>query len=172
MKRIFLILSVLIVSLQAMQAQGDKLPSMDIRTLDGKVINTYDLLKDGKPVFLDFWATWCKPCVLELNTLADLYEDWQDETGVKIVIVSVDDSRTSSRVAPFVNSRGWEYTVLIDPNSEFKRAMNVVDIPHSFLIAPDGKILWQHTGFAPGDEDQIYEQLIKLSSKTDSLKNK
>ncbi len=145
--------------------QKNTLPSVYLKTIDGKTINTADLLKDSVPVFIDFWATWCKPCIIELNTLNDLYPDWQEETGLKIIAVSVDDPKTTNRVAPFVAGRGWEFQILLDPNGEFKRAMNVVDIPHSFLIAPDGRIVWQHAGFAPGDEQELYEQVIKLVNK-------
>ncbi len=167
-KAIVIVLGLILLNLSF--AQQYSLPSVDLKTLDGKTINTKDLLKDGKPIFLDFWATWCKPCIVELNTLADLYPDWQDETDVKIVVISIDDARTQSRVAPFVNSRGWDdFTILLDPNGDFKRAMNVINIPHSFIIQPNGKIFWQHAGFAPGDEQEIHNQLLKLKAKLDSL---
>ncbi len=172
MKRI-LFLSITLVFSVWIFGQKQTLPSFDLQTLDGTTVNTADLLEDGRPVFLDFWATWCKPCIVELNTLAELYPDWEDETDVKIVVISVDDARTQNRVAPFVASRGWDdFTILLDPNSDFKRAMNVVNIPHSFIIAPDGTIVWQHTGFAPGDEEEIYAKLLELKQQLDTVNKK
>ncbi len=169
MKKIFLI-SLLFLFYTNLFSQNDKLPSVTIMSLDGRNINTESLLKEGKPIFIDFWATWCKPCIIELNTLSDLYDDWQEKTGIIIYAISIDDPKTSNRVAPFVSSRDWEFNVLLDPNSDFKRAMNVVNVPQSFLISADGKIVWRHIGFAPGDEDEIYSKIINLvnSSKKEN----
>lgn len=138
------------------------IPSVDLKTLDGKTINTSTFSNNGKPLVINFWATWCKPCVRELTNIADVYPDWVDETGVKVIAVSIDDTRSVSRVGPFVNSKGWEYEVYIDANSDFKRAMNVPNVPHTFLIDGNGKIIWQHTSYAEGDEDELYEKILGL----------
>ncbi len=134
-----------------------KLPAVDIQTIDGKMFNTADIQNDGKPVIVSLWATWCKPCIAELMAIADEYEDWVEETGVKLYAVSIDDAKTSARVAPFVNGRGWEYTVLLDVNSDFKRAMNVNDVPFMCILNGKGEIVWQHTSYAPGSENEVYE---------------
>ena len=141
----------------------NKIPATEIKTLDGKIINTSTFKNDGKPIIISFWATWCKPCIKELKNIAEVYEDWQDETGVKLIAISVDDSRSMNRVAPFVNGRGWEYEVYLDPNNDFKRAMNVNNVPHVFLIDGNGKIVWQHTSYAEGDEEELYELVQKLA---------
>jgi alkyl hydroperoxide reductase subunit AhpC len=93
--------------------------------------------------------------VKELTTIAEIYEDWQAETGVKIYAVSIDDSRSSSQVKTFVNGKGWIYEVLLDLNSEFKRAMNVNAVPHTFVVNGKGEIIWQHTGFSEGSENEL-----------------
>ena len=116
----------------------------------------------GKPMIISFWATWCKPCKAELNTIAEEYDDWVDETGVKLVAVSIDDARSSSRVEPYVNAQGWEYLVLMDPNSDLRRAMGVNNVPHTFLVNGAGKIVWDHNNYSPGDEEELYEKLIHL----------
>ncbi|MEO0473222.1 MAG: TlpA disulfide reductase family protein, partial [Bacteroidota bacterium] len=141
-------------------AQG--LPPVPLKNLEGKTINTKDINNDGKPMVISFWATWCKPCIKELNSIQDVYEDWQDETGVKLVAVSIDDARNTPLVAPFVNARGWEYDVFIDANSDFKRAMNVVNVPHTFLLNGDGEVVYQHTTYAPGDEEELFEKIQAL----------
>jgi peroxiredoxin len=138
------------------------LPSVDLKTLDGKSINTKDLSNEGKPFAVCFWATWCKPCLMELSTFAELYEEWQEETGMKIFAVSIDDSRTQSKVQPLVNTAEWEYEVLLDVNSEFKRAMGVNNPPHTFVVNGKGEIVWQHVGYAPGDEEGLIEAIRKV----------
>ena len=70
----------------------------------------------------------------ELNNIAEVYDEWQDETGVKIIAISIDDTRSMSKVAPYVNSVGWEYEVYLDPNGDLKRAMGVSTVPHTFLL--------------------------------------
>lgn len=140
-------------------AQENTIPSVNLKTLDGKTFNTSSITNDGKPVVISFWATWCKPCIMELAAIAENYEAWQKETGVVLYAVSIDDSKTMSRVAPFVNSKGWEFVVLLDPNGDFKRALNVINVPHTFLVDGNGKIIDQHTSYAQGDEEHLYEKI-------------
>lgn len=137
------------------------IPTVKVKKLDGSVISTDQITNEGKPIIISFWATWCKPCVNELNAIHEMYEEWQKETGVKLVIISIDDSRTQPSVAPFVNGRGWEYECYLDPNGDFKRAMNVNMVPHVFLFNGNREAVHQHTAYAPGDEEKLFEK-VKL----------
>ncbi len=139
-----------------------KIPSVNIKDMKGQPFSTDSITNNGKPIIISFWATWCKPCVRELTTIADVYDDWVKETGVKLVAVSIDDSRSTPLVAPMVNGKGWEYQVLLDPNSEFKRAMNVVTVPQTFLLNGKGEVVWQHTTFAEGDELELIDLVRKV----------
>lgn len=141
-----------------------EIPSVLLKDISGNRFNTAELENNGNPIVISFWATWCSPCKRELNTIADLYEDWQDETGVELYAVSIDDSRTINSVEPYVNGKGWEYKILMDPNSDFRRAMGVNNVPHTFVIM-NGKIIYSHNNYAPGDEDRLYDILLKLKSK-------
>jgi len=168
MKNLLLTLLVVLfsVSLYAQEEtnkRSRKLPSVDIKTTSGKPFNTSEIQNDGKPIIVSFWALWCKPCIKELNTIADVYEDWQDETGVKLYAVSIDDARSSSKVLPFADGNDWDYDILLDANSDFKRAMNVNMIPHTFLIDGEGNIVWSHTSFSEGSELQLIGKVRELA---------
>lgn len=166
MKRI-LILALVFLSVSMAFAQEEEqvslnnLPAVYIKTLDGEPFNTSTISNDGKPILISFWALWCKPCKNEMDAYNEVYEEWQEETGVKIYAVSIDDARSSAKVQPFVNGKAWEMEVLLDANGDFKRAMNVNMIPHTFLLDGSGNIVYQHTSYYEGLEDEIYE-LVQL----------
>jgi cytochrome c biogenesis protein CcmG/thiol:disulfide interchange protein DsbE len=162
MKSLILLSLAVILSI-TIQAQVTALPSVTLKDMDGKDVNTADLSNDGKPILVCFWATWCSPCKKELNTYADYYEEWQKETGVKIYAVTIDDQRTVNSVKPYVNSVSWEYEILSDVNKTFSQAMGVNSPPHTFLLNGKGEIVWQHVGYTPGDEEEVHEQLLKLA---------
>ena len=140
-----------------------QLPNINLKDVNGNSRNLSKFSNNGNPIIISFWATWCKPCKAELNTIAEEYDDWVDETGVKLIAISIDDARSSTRVEPYVNAQGWEYMVLLDPNGDYKRAMNVNNVPHTFLVNGNGKIVWDHNNYSPGDEDELYEKLVKIS---------
>ena len=162
---ICMVLSINVFAQETKDKHLAKLPAVEIQDLNGNPFNTQDIQNDGKPVIISLWATWCKPCIAELLAIADEYEDWVEETGVKLYAVSIDDAKTSARVAPFVKGKNWEYTVLLDVNSDFKRAMNVNDVPFMCILNGDGEIVWQHTSYAPGSEEEVYEVIKSLVKK-------
>ena len=155
MKKIFLFAVMLAFAMLA-QAQ---LPNVSLQDINGNTEQTGSIKNDGKPVIISFWATWCKPCLRELKAIHEVYPDWQDETGVKMIIVSIDQAQDANRVKPMVDGFGWEYEVLLDPNGDFKRAMNVQNVPHVFVLDGKGKIVYNHAGYVDGGEQDIYEAL-------------
>ncbi|MDX5327092.1 MAG: TlpA family protein disulfide reductase [Bacteroidota bacterium] len=144
-------------------AQVKEIPEVKIKDIEGNIVSTSSIKPEGKPMVISFWATWCKPCIRELSTIHDLYPDWQDETGVKLVAISIDDARNAKKVAPFIYGQGWEYEIYIDENSDLRRSMGVNNIPHTFLIDKDGKVVWQHAGYQQGDEEVLYSLIQKLA---------
>ena len=161
MKRLLLLLTFFATS-QVAFSQNRSLPKVDLKTMDNTSTSTAAFDNDGKPIVISFWATWCKPCVKELNTIAEEYEDWVEETGVKIIAVSIDDSRNMSKVKPKVNAEMWEYEIYCDPNRDFARAMGVSSVPHTFLLNADKEIVWQHKGYVDGDEIELYDKIEEL----------
>ncbi len=143
--------------------QGRSIPAADLKSLDGKTINANTFSNDGKPIIIDFWATWCKPCKKELDAISEVYEEWQKETGVKLIAISTDDSRSSGRVGADVKTHGWNYDVYLDSNQDFKRALNVGDIPQVFIVDGKGNIVWSHNGYVDGSEAHLYELLKKVA---------
>lgn len=137
-----------------------KLPSISLENLSGKKIAINTLDSSNHPIILSFWATWCMPCIKELSTINDLYEDWQNETDVELIAIAIDDSRTIKRVKPMVYGKLWEYEVLLDQNQELKRAFNVITVPHTFIIYKN-EIIYNHSGYTPGTEEELYDVLIK-----------
>lgn len=162
MKKLLFAITLLCFSVSAF-SQKRTLPKVDLKTLDNATISSSSFDNDGKPIVISFWATWCKPCIKELSNIAEIYEDWQDETGVKVIAISIDDARNMSKVKPKVNAEMWEYEVYCDPNSDFKRAMGVGGVPHTFLLNDKKEIVYQHTGYKDGDEYELFEKIKKYS---------
>ena len=156
MKRI-LIISMMAICALAISAQ---LPNVALKDINGNSIQTGSISNNGKPIIISFWATWCKPCLRELKAIHEVYPDWQDETGVKLIAVSIDSGQDVSKVKPTVDGFGWEFEVLLDPNGDFKRAMNVQNVPHVFVLDSKGKIVYNHAGYVDGGEEDIYEALL------------
>ncbi len=159
------LLSLALLMLPLLGTAQAKLPSVTLQTLDGKKIDTRTWSNNGQPMIVNFWATWCAPCKRELTAIAEKYEDWQKRTGVKLIAVSIDDARSMARVAPYVNGQGWDYEVYLDPNGDLKRGLNVNNVPHTFLINGSGEIVYQHNNYEPGDENELFDQVLKLTGK-------
>lgn len=145
--------------------QAQQLPSITLKTIDGKTINTEELSNDGKPFIIDFFATWCKPCIRELKAIQEVYDDWQDETGVKVIAVSIDEAQNINKVKPLVDSNSWDYEVLLDPNSDFKRALGIQMIPYTLIVDGSGNIVYKHNGYTDGAEQELIEIVRELIEK-------
>ena len=139
-----------------------QLPAVTLKTMDGKTVRTDTLSNDGKPFIIDFFATWCKPCNRELDAIAEVYEDWQEETGVKIFAISIDQAQNINKVKPLVNNHGWEYDVLLDPNGDLKRALGIQMIPFVLICDGKGKIVYKHSGYTDGAETELIDKVREL----------
>lgn len=142
-----------------------ELPSVQLKDIDGKRVDTAKLNNDGKPYIISFFATWCKPCLRELDAIRDVYPDWQDETGVKLIAVSIDKAQDESKVKPLVNSKNYEYEVLLDPNGDFKRAMGVNLVPTVLVIDGNNNIIETRTQYTEGSENHLIEVVREAIAK-------
>jgi len=159
--KILFLLSGLFLSFTTLAQVGGKLPELTIQDLQGRDFNTKYIDNDGKPFVVSFWATWCRPCLQELNAIDEIYEEWKDH-GFKLVAVSTDDARTRPNVLPMISGRGWEFEFYLDENGDFRRAMGVNLVPHTFILNGKGEIVYQHTSFSDGMEWDMYDMLIDL----------
>ena len=162
MKRLILCLAILISAAAAAQV-----PSVTVEDSKGESFNTKELLKEGTPMIISFWSTSCKPCIRELDAVYDALPDWLEEADFRVVAVSTDDSRLLAKAKSFAEGRGWgeEYTLLFDKNQDFMRAMNVSVVPHVFVVDAQGKIVYSHTSYVPGNELELFEAIKKSQKK-------
>ena len=157
-KLLFLMLAVMV----GVGASAQSLPDVKIENQEGKVVSTKSLA-DGTPMIISFWSTTCKPCIQELNAINDNLADWLEEVVMKVVAVSVDDARTVSRARAMTKGQGWDdYVCLYDKTQDFKRAMNVSLTPHTFIVDGKGNIVYSHSGYTPGSEQELFEKIKKL----------
>ncbi|MDR0505219.1 MAG: TlpA family protein disulfide reductase [Dysgonamonadaceae bacterium] len=163
MKKLLLFLTLTIAC--TLYGNAQQLPSVQVKNLDGKTVDTSTLSNDGKPIIISFFATWCKPCLRELNAIHEIYEEWQEETGVKVIAISTDEAQNVNKVKPLVDRFGWNYEVLLDTNSDFKRALNVNQIPAVFIIDGKGNIVESRTGYTDGSENHLIEKVRELIRK-------
>lgn len=139
-----------------------QLPKVTLKDMNGKTVQTDTLSNNGKPFIIDFFATWCKPCNRELDAIAEVYEDWQKETGVKIYAISIDQAQNINKVKPLVENHGWEYDILLDPNSDLRRALGIQMIPFVLICDGKGEIVYKHNGYTDGAEEELIEKVREL----------
>ena len=146
-------------------AQDKALPDVTVKTLEGKIVNMQEFGQSGKITVISFWATWCAPCKKELDAIADVYSDWQDDYDMELVAVSIDTRRAAATIPALVDSKGWEYTVLSGNPTQLQTAFNFQTIPQTFLVNQEGKIVYHHNGYVPGDEYELEDKIKALAEK-------
>jgi peroxiredoxin len=160
MKKLFLLLVLVFVNnfLFAQKA----LPNISLKNFQGTSVSITENFNEKDKIYLfSFWATWCAPCLQELDSFNESYDLWKSKLNIEIVAVSVDDSRTIKRVRPLVNGKGWEFTILFDSNNEFKRNLGFATIPY-LVVVKNNHIVFVQSGYAPGGEEELFNELEKL----------
>lgn len=138
------------------------LPEVTLTNLEGKSMQLSKefAVKDKLYVF-SFWATWCGPCINELDELNDVIDDWKKELNLEVIAIATDDARTQKRVKPLVNGKGWSYTILLDTNQDLKRALTIVNIPYT-IVVKNNQIVHIQNGYVPGSENELLAKLKQL----------
>lgn len=128
--------------------------------LRNQQVELAELLKDG-PVLLDFWATWCKPCMKAFPKLNALHKKY-GEKGLTVVGINEDGARSQSKVKPFVRSLRIKFLILIDNNNEVMRKLQVQNLPTTILITPNGMVVARHVGYSPDGIKKLEERIVTL----------
>jgi peroxiredoxin len=140
----------------------NNLPDLSLSNLEGKKFSLKnDFSEKDKLYVFSFWATWCAPCINELDELNDIQEDWKKDINFEVIAVSTDDSRTQKRVKPLVNGKEWNYKILLDTNQDFKRALSIVNIPYT-IVVKNNQIVHIQNGYVPGSEVELLQKLKSL----------
>lgn len=138
------------------------LPDVSISNLEGKKISLKtDFSEKDKLYVYSFWATWCTPCINELDEINDLQKTWKKEVNFDVIAVSIDDSRTQKRVKPLINGKEWEFIILLDSNQDLKRALTIVNVPYT-IVVKNNMIVHVQNGYVPGNELELFEKLKSL----------
>ena len=163
MNKLFLYLCLLLVSFAA--SAQERLPKVILKDIEGRTVQTDTISNNGKPIIIAFFATWCKPCNRELTNIDEVYEDWQQETGVRLVAVSIDQAQNVNKVKPMVDQNGWRYDVLLDANGEFRRSLGIQSVPYTVLLDGQGRIVYKHNGYTDGAEAELYKKVKEVAGK-------
>jgi peroxiredoxin len=140
----------------------ETIPNINIKDLQNRTVNVNkDFAEKDKIYVFSFWATWCVPCIRELEAIKEEYKEWSEELNMELIAISTDDSRTQKRVRPLVNGKNWPYKILLDENQELKRALSIVNIPYT-VVVKNQKIRHIVNGYSQGAEAELYEALKAL----------
>lgn len=159
MKKLFFAAMMLMFASAAMA----QIPSVKVEDGKGKAVNTASLVDGKTPMIISFWAVTCKPCIRELDAINEALPDWLDVADFRVVAVSTDDARFTAQARSLAEGHGWgDFTLLYDKNGDFKRAMNVQMTPQVYVVDKDGNIVYAHTGYTAGGENELFEKIQEL----------
>ena len=152
-------LSILFILLSVSSLSQNIVPNTKLKNLESEFIYTNDVLNENNFYIVSFWATWCIPCINELDAIVDIYEDFEKD-NIEVIAISTDDARTKKRVRPMINGKDWNFKILLDENHDLKRVLNIVGIPHT-IITKGTKIIYRRVGYSPGEEIDLFEFIRK-----------
>lgn len=139
-----------------------EMPNVTLKSENNKSYNVKtDFSEKDKLYVFAFWATWCAPCINELDAINEQYAKWSKELNMEVIAVSVDDSRTQKRVKPLLNGKKWPYAILLDTNQDLKRALGIANVPYT-VVVKNKKVVYVHNGYSQGAEKELYNKLKQL----------
>ena len=163
MYRKILFSSIVFLFIFSVNAQ-ENIPNMTLKTISGKSIESSEVLNSQGFSIISFWATWCIPCINELDAINELYDSWNENNSIKVLAISTDDARSKKRVRPMISGKNWAFDVYLDTNQNFKRSLNISGIPHT-IIAYGSKIIHRRIGYSPGEEKDLLKIISNYKQK-------
>ena len=144
-------------------ASAQNISAVELQTLDGGKITPAEWVDGKTPYVVSFWFVTCKFCIEEMDAISEVFDEWRAEKPFRFIAVCTDDTRSLARAKAMVKGRGWDdYLFYFDVNKDLCRAMNVTSCPHVFLYDKDGKLVYSHLGYTPGDEEILFEKVKSL----------
>ena len=138
----------------------DKVPNLRLKMLNGKYARLNDFIKEG-PMIIDFWATWCEPCKKQMRYLNLFYNHFKS-TGFNVLTVNTDTPKSMSKVKPYIRTKGFDFNVAVDPNSQVYKKLKIQQMPTTIIIDQDGLVKYRPKGYVPGDEVGILKAITEL----------
>jgi peroxiredoxin len=140
------------------RAAGEQIASFKLRNTEGVEVALADYA--GQVVLINFWATWCQPCQVEMPHLQKMYTTHKDK-GFVVLSISADDARSSSQVKPMVKRAGLTFPVLLDTQTTVVSQLNPNKIlPYTILLDRQHKVVEIFQGYTPGDEVKVQDKLV------------
>ena len=159
--------TVLLVLLMTAAVLAGAPPDFRLKDLDGESFRLGDHL-GKKVVYINFWASWCKPCKRELPHLQKLYEELGDE-GFLPLAINTDPSAARNRVKSYVRRHGYGFPFLLDPDNNVHEKYNPTrKLPFSLLVDGDGQVHQSFSGYKTGDEVLLEKMVRQLLTKDES----
>jgi peroxiredoxin len=145
--------------------EGQRGPAFRVATLDGGEA-TLDMWK-GKLVILNFWATWCTPCTVEMPSLERIWRAYRDR-GLVVVGVSVDRGAPRALIDPYLKHLDLTFPILVDPHMEAANSWKVPGVPATFVIRPGGEVAGMVIGFREWDSQEMRALLDSLLAQVNA----
>lgn len=156
------LLAALLTFTGAANATNPLAPDFSLRDIKGDLYDLSD--HHGEIIVINFWATWCGPCLVELPHLDAIDKNYEDK-GVDVVVISVDAARAMSKAKSYIKARKYGFTALFDTDTSVVSQYNPTKtLPFTLILDRELRIVHTHTGYVAGTEDtyiQILDDLTK-----------
>lgn len=141
----------------------NEIPNFRLKNLDNRTVS-YNQIKGDNLTVIDFWATWCKPCVKSIPEFVKMDEEFEDK-DVQFIGISIDGPRNKAKVKPFIKSLGVDYPILRDSDSSVMSRLRVTAVPTLMIVNSENEIVYFHEGYKSGEEVEIRNKIIELLKK-------
>ncbi|WP_430817375.1 TlpA disulfide reductase family protein [Carboxylicivirga sp. RSCT41] len=153
-----LIIFILCLTINTVKAQT--IPDFMLENLDGEWVS-YDELKGEEVTIIDFWASWCKPCMKAMPQIDEIFKEYGSK-GLAVIGVNTDGPRSISKVLPLSKTLKISYPIISDIDNELLNELNISVLPTLLMINKDGDIIYRHEGWTAGDEKKLVQQINSI----------